>query len=120
MTAFHLPLRRADRSKSSQPVTESSSWICLRPVGLDMYVVHEVPRMGTTDRPLYEDPGCCVPARSRRVGAISITVANERSILPARDDVNGGYLMIKGTRMPPSDENDLKSLIGAIAADAQR
>ena len=54
------------------------------------------------------------------VGMMSMTVANEVSILPSRDDVKAGYLKINGTRIPPSDEKHLYKREGAVAADAHR
>ena len=84
----------------------------------------DLPRMGRMGRPLRVGPGRGRPARSRKVGTMSITVQKAGVMLGWENDgCCVGFaagLRIRGTRQPPSVENILYSLLGAVAACAQR
>src|SRR3954454_10006431 len=73
-SAFHCPLRIAERPQSSQPKDEFGSWtVDLAPRNQGIILL---PSIGTTGLPWYIGDGCVRPASSSSVGAISITVAN--------------------------------------------
>jgi hypothetical protein len=100
--AFHFPFLTAIRPNNSHPVTWSSVWICSR--SLRRKGTQDVPRTGTTLRERKLAPTGGIPASSKTVGKMSITVEKDLTILSwLAEAVKGGYRRINGTRIPPSD-----------------
>ena len=64
--------------------------------------------------------GWITPARSRKVGMMSMQVENDRQMLPGAHWAKEGNRMIRGTRIPPSVVCLFASLWGEVEACAQR